>query len=117
VIIIYTNRPSGVVAYLVATLESASKLSGTIARDINLLATLPSVNNERSRKKSSHGKKARAMARASDVDSNSAYSSPSSSSSEDEGDQHKNKKSSKNMSRLSCFVIEGFYGTARGSGS
>jgi hypothetical protein len=43
-IVIYTNMPSSVIAYLVATLESAYKLSGTVARDINLVATLVSVN-------------------------------------------------------------------------
>jgi hypothetical protein len=43
-VVIYTNRPSGVIAYLVATLESANKLSGTVAGDINLVATLVSVN-------------------------------------------------------------------------
>jgi hypothetical protein len=34
-IIIYTNRPSGIVAYLAATLESAIKLSDAVAGDIN----------------------------------------------------------------------------------
>jgi hypothetical protein len=70
-----------------------------------------------SRKKGSHGKKARAMVGASDVDSSTAYSSSSSSSSEDEGDQLKNKKSSKNLSRLSCYTRDGFYTMARSSGS
>jgi hypothetical protein len=41
-IVIYTNRPFDIVAYLVATLRSANKLSGTITRDINLVATLAS---------------------------------------------------------------------------
>jgi hypothetical protein len=61
----------------------------------------------RSRKKGSRGK-ARAMVGASDIDSSSAYSTSSSSSSEDEGDQRKGKKSSKNMSGLSCFARDGF---------
>jgi hypothetical protein len=43
-IVIYTNWPSGVVAYLVATLESANKLSGAVARDINLVVMLVSDN-------------------------------------------------------------------------
>jgi hypothetical protein len=57
------------------------------------------------------------MARASDVDSSSAYSSLSSSSSEDEGDRCKNKKASKNLSGLSCFAGDGFCGLACSSGS
>jgi hypothetical protein len=57
------------------------------------------------------------MARASDVESSSAYYSSSSSSSEDEGDRCKSKKSSKNLSRLSSFVRDGFCGMARSSGS
>jgi hypothetical protein len=40
---------------------------------------------------------------ASDVDSSSAYSTSSSSSNEDEGDHRKGRKSSKNLSGLSCF--------------
>jgi hypothetical protein len=44
-IVIYTNRPSSVIAYLVATLESANKLSGAVSEDINLVATLVRVNN------------------------------------------------------------------------
>jgi hypothetical protein len=48
------------------------------------------------------------MVGASDVDSSSAYSTSSSSSSEDEGDHHKSKKSSKNLSELSCFARDGF---------
>jgi hypothetical protein len=43
-IVIYINRPSGVVAYLVATLASANKLSGAVVGDINQVATLVSVN-------------------------------------------------------------------------
>jgi hypothetical protein len=57
------------------------------------------------------------MVGASDVDSSSAYSSLSSSSSEYEGDRRKNKKASKNLSGLSCFVGDGFYDMARSSGS
>jgi hypothetical protein len=43
-IVIYTNRPSGIVAYLVATLESANNLYGAVAGDINLVEMLVSVN-------------------------------------------------------------------------
>jgi flagellar motility protein MotE (MotC chaperone) len=57
------------------------------------------------------------MVGASDVDSNSAYSSSGSSSSEDKGDRHKNKRASKNLSGLSYFMGDGFYGMARSSGS
>jgi hypothetical protein len=60
------------------------------------------------RKKDGRSRKARAMVRASDIDSSSAYSSSSSSSSEDEGDQRKNKKGSKNLGGLSCFAGDGF---------
>jgi hypothetical protein len=60
-----------------------------------------------SRKKESRGK-ARVMVGGSDVDSSSAYSTSISSSSEDEGDRCKSKKSSKNLSGLSCFAIDGF---------
>jgi hypothetical protein len=74
--------------------------------------------NERwSRKKDDCGRKARAMVRESDVDSSSAYSSSSLSSSEDEADRRKNKKSSKNLSALSCYARDGFCGKARSSGS
>jgi hypothetical protein len=59
-------------------------------------------DEQRSRKKESRGK-ARGMVGASDVDSSSAYSTSSLSSSVDEGDRRKNKKSSKNLSGLSCF--------------
>jgi hypothetical protein len=52
------------------------------------------------------------MVRASDVDSSSAYSYSSSSSSEDEGDRRKSKKSSKNLSGLSCYTRDGFCGMA-----
>jgi hypothetical protein len=64
-------------------------------------------DERRSRKKESRGK-ARAMVGASDVDSSSAYSTSSSSSSEVEGDRRKSKKSSKNLSGLSCFARDGF---------
>jgi hypothetical protein len=74
-------------------------------------------DERRSRKKDGQGRKARAMVGASDVDSNSAYSSSSSSSSKDESDRYKNKKASKNLSRLSCFTGDGFCGMARSSGS
>jgi hypothetical protein len=70
-----------------------------------------------SRKKDGHGRKARAVVWASDVDSSSAYSSSSSSNSEDEGNRRKNKKSSENFSGLSCYVRDGFYGMAHSSGS
>jgi hypothetical protein len=68
------------------------------------------------RKKDSRGK-AQAMVRASDVDSSSAYSTSSSSCCEDEGDQRKGRKSSKNLSGLSCFAIDGFCTMALSSGS
>jgi hypothetical protein len=74
-------------------------------------------DERRSMKKEDRDRKARVMVGASDVDSSSAYSSTSSSSSEDEGDRSKNKKASKNLSRLSCFAVDGFYGMARSSGS
>jgi hypothetical protein len=48
------------------------------------------------------------MVGASDVDSSSAYSTSSSSSSEDEGDRLKDRKSSRNQSRLSCFARDDF---------
>jgi hypothetical protein len=57
------------------------------------------------------------MVGASDVDSSSAYSSSSSSSSEDEGDRRNNKNVSKNLSVLSCFASDGFYGMVRSYGS
>jgi hypothetical protein len=44
------------------------------------------------------------MVGVSDVDSSSVYSTSSSSSSEDEGDRRKGRKSSKNLSGLSCFA-------------
>jgi hypothetical protein len=74
-------------------------------------------DERQSRKKDGHSRKARAMVRASDVDSSSAYSSSSWSSSEDEGDRRKNKKASKNLSGLSCFTGDGFCGMARSSDS
>jgi hypothetical protein len=67
-------------------------------------------------RKESRGK-ARAMVGASDVDSSSAYSTSSSSSSQDEGDRRKNKKSSKNLSGLSCFARDGIFTMALSSGS
>jgi hypothetical protein len=60
-------------------------------------------DERRSRKKESRGK-ARVMVGASDIDSSSAYSTSSLSSSEDEGDHRKGRKSSKNLSGLSCFA-------------
>jgi hypothetical protein len=44
VIVIYTNWPSGIVAFLVATLASSNKISDAVAGDINLVVTLVSVN-------------------------------------------------------------------------
>jgi hypothetical protein len=73
-------------------------------------------DERRSRKKESRGK-ARAMVGASDVDSSSAYCTSSSSSSEDEGDRRKSRKSSKNLSGLSCFTRDGFCTMALSSGS
>jgi hypothetical protein len=73
-------------------------------------------DERRSRKKDGRGK-ARAMVGASDVDSSSAYSTLSSSNSEDEGDRRKGKKSSKNLSGLSCFARDGFCTMALSSGS
>jgi hypothetical protein len=70
----------------------------------------------RLRKKESRDK-ARAMVGASDVDSSSAYSTSSSSNNEDEGDRRKGRKSSKNLSGLSCFARDGFYTMALSSGS
>jgi hypothetical protein len=57
------------------------------------------------------------MVGVSDVDSSSANSSSSLSSSEDEGDRCKNKKSSKNLSGLSCYARDGFCDMAHSSGS
>jgi hypothetical protein len=57
------------------------------------------------------------MVGTSDVDSSSVYSTASSSSSEDEGDHRKGKKSSKNLSGLSCFARDGFCTMALSSGS
>jgi hypothetical protein len=73
-------------------------------------------DERRSRKKESRGK-ARAMVGVSDVDSSSTYSTSSSSSSEDEGDRLKSRKSSKNLSGLSCFARDGFCTMALSSGS
>jgi hypothetical protein len=73
-------------------------------------------DKRRSRKKENRGK-ARAMVGASDVDSSSAYSTSSSSSSEDEGDHCKSRKSSKNLSGLSCFARDGFCTMVLSSGS
>jgi hypothetical protein len=72
--------------------------------------------DERRSRKESRGK-ARAMVGASDVDSSSAYSASSSSSSEDEGDRRKGRKSSKNLSGLSCFARDGFCTMALSPGS
>jgi hypothetical protein len=73
-------------------------------------------DERRSRKMESRGK-AREMVGTSDVDSSSAYSTSSSSSSEDEGDRCKGRKSSKNLSGLSCFAREGFCTMALSSDS
>jgi hypothetical protein len=73
-------------------------------------------DERRSRKKERRGK-ARAMVGARDIDSSSAYSTSSSSSSEDEGDRHKSRKSSKNLSGLSCFARDDFCTMALSSGS
>jgi hypothetical protein len=73
-------------------------------------------DERRSRKKDDRGK-ARAMVGASDADSYFAYSTSSSSSNEDEGDRHKGRKSSKNLSGLSCFTRDGFYTMAVSSSS
>jgi hypothetical protein len=73
-------------------------------------------DEQRLRKKESRGK-ARAVVGASDVDSSSTYSTSSSSSSEDEGDHCKSKKSSKNLSGLSCFARDGFCTMTMSSGS
>jgi hypothetical protein len=73
-------------------------------------------DERRSRKKESRGK-ARAMVGANDVDSSSAYSTSSSSSSENEGDRRKGRKSSMNLSGLSCFTRDGFCTMALSSGS
>jgi hypothetical protein len=53
----------------------------------------------------------------SDIDSSSAYSTSSSSNCEDEGDRRKSRKSSKNLSGLSCFARDGFCTMALSSGS
>jgi hypothetical protein len=68
-------------------------------------------DKRRSRKKESRGK-ARAMVGASDVDSTS-----SSTRSEDERDRCKSRKSSKNLSGLSCFARDSFCTMALSSGS
>jgi hypothetical protein len=73
-------------------------------------------DERRLRKKESRGK-ARAMVGVSDVDSSSAYSTSNSSSSEDEGDRRRSRKSSKNLSGLSCFARDGFCTMALSSGS
>jgi hypothetical protein len=57
------------------------------------------------------------MVGASDIDSSSTYSTSSSSSSEDEGGRRKSRKSSKNLSWLSCFPRDGFCTMALSSGS
>jgi hypothetical protein len=48
------------------------------------------------------------MVGASDVDSSSVYSTSSSKSSEDDGDRRKDRKSSKNLSGLTCFSRDDF---------
>jgi hypothetical protein len=73
-------------------------------------------DKRRLRKKESRGK-ARAMVGASDVDSSFAYSTSSSSSGEDEGDRRKGRKSSKNLSGLSCIARDSFCTMALSSGS
>jgi hypothetical protein len=73
-------------------------------------------DERRSRKKESRGK-ARGMVGVSDVDSSSMYSTSRSSSSEDEGDRRKSRKSSKNLSWLSCFARDDFCTMALSSGS
>jgi hypothetical protein len=73
-------------------------------------------DERRSRKKESRGK-ARVMVGASEVVSSSAYSTSSSSSSEDEGDRRKSRKSSKNLSGLSCFARDDFCTIALSSDS
>jgi hypothetical protein len=45
-IVTYTNMPSGIVAYLVATLASANKLSSAVTGGINLVVTLVSINSD-----------------------------------------------------------------------
>jgi hypothetical protein len=57
------------------------------------------------------------MVGTSDVNSSSAYSTSSSSRSEDEGDRRKGRKSSKNLSGLSCFARDSFCTMALSSGS
>jgi hypothetical protein len=57
------------------------------------------------------------MVGASDINSSSAYSTSSSSSSEDEGDRRKGRKSSTNLSGLSCFPRDGFCTMTLSSGS
>jgi hypothetical protein len=73
-------------------------------------------DERRPRKKESRGK-VRAMVGASDVDSSSAYSTSSLSSSEGDGDGRKSRKSSKNLSGLSCFATDSFCTMALSSGS
>jgi hypothetical protein len=73
-------------------------------------------DERRSRMKESRGR-ARAMVGASDVGSSFTYSTSSSSSSEDEGDRCKGRKSSKNLSGLSCFARDSFCTMALSSGS
>jgi hypothetical protein len=57
------------------------------------------------------------MVGVSDVDSSSAYSTSSSSSSEHEGDRRKDRKSSRNLSVLSCFARDGFCAMVPSSGN
>jgi hypothetical protein len=55
------------------------------------------------------------MVGASDVNSSSAYSTSSSCSSKDDGDRCKGRRSSKNLSGLSCFARDGFCAMALSS--
>jgi hypothetical protein len=73
--------------------------------------------DERQSRKKEGRSKVRAMVGASNFDSSSTYSTSSSSSSEDEGDRLKGRKSSKNLSGLSCFARDGFYTMALSFGS
>jgi hypothetical protein len=85
-------------------------------RDHNSKYKSKHKDERQSRKKECRGK-AQAMVGASDVDSSSAYSTSSSSISEDEGDRCKSRKSSKNLSGLSCFARDGFCTMVLSSGS
>jgi hypothetical protein len=69
-------------------------------------------DERQSRIKESRGK-TRAMVGASDIDSSFSYSTSSSSSSENEGDHRKDRKSSRNLSGLSCLARDIFCTMAR----